>query len=124
LALLAGFRQRQMREQAIRRGAVPVHRSLATRGFRYHPLATGALRPDHAPYVTPIRPAKCPSPPNAATLAPILRTEDLTVCVGGLTALNQVNFKASETKGPCPRRHRAADAVSGRGAARQGRGEP
>ena len=68
-----------------------------------HPLATGALRPDHAPYVTPIRPAKCPSPPNAATLAPIPRTEDLTVCVGGLTALNQVNFKASETKGPCPR---------------------
>jgi hypothetical protein len=63
-------------------------------------------------------------PAGAATLAPILRTEDLTVRFGGPPALNQVNFKASETKGPCPQRHRAADAVRGRGVARQGRGEP
>jgi hypothetical protein len=58
----------------------------------------GALRPDHAPYLTPIGPVKCPSPAGAATLAPILRTEDLTVRFAGLSALNQVNFEASETK--------------------------
>jgi hypothetical protein len=43
--------------------------------------------------------SQLPLPAGAETLASILRTEDLTVRFGGLTALNQVNFKASETKG-------------------------
>jgi branched-chain amino acid transport system ATP-binding protein len=34
-----------------------------------------------------------PLPADAAILAPILRTQDLTVRFGGLTALNQVNFE-------------------------------
>jgi hypothetical protein len=42
-----------------------------------------------------------PLPAGAATLALILRTEDLIVRFSGLPAPNQVHFEASETKGPC-----------------------
>jgi hypothetical protein len=37
--------------------------------------------------------ADAPVPADGALPVPILRTEDLTVRFGGLTALNQVNFE-------------------------------